>query len=239
VDTSFFFRWASHLTFFPVEVIAFTFCRLYYHAKIRGRGKLLPIKKAILVSNHTTLLDPVLMDATVFFRCAYQTLLEATVKSPFLGTFTRLLGGLPIPRGRDAPERLVAGCEHAFKSRRYIHFYPEGECYLYNRQVRRFRQGAFLIAARLNVPVVPLATVFHEGNPGTSRPRVELVVLDPLYPKDFIRYTDAGEMIPDSISLFSNTTRRLIQSEIDKRGGTGKYFKGQMPRMEGINDDEE
>jgi hypothetical protein len=88
------------------------------------------------------------------------------------------------------------------------------------------------------VPVVPLATVFHEGYPGTSRPRVELVVLDPLYPKDFIRYNKVGEMLPDSVALFSQTARQRIQAEIDKRGGTGKYFKGQMPRLEGINDEE-
>ena len=238
VDTSIFFRAASCLTYYPVVALAYAFYRWYYHSRIIGRSKLIPLKKAILVSNHTTVLDPVLMSAAVFFRRTYHTLLESTVKSPFLGTFTRLLGGIPVPRGSDGPERLVQGCHEAFKYYRYIHFYPEGECFLYNNRVRRFRQGAFLAAAMLNVPVVPLATVFYEGACGTSRPRIKLVVLDPLYPGDFIARNDAGEIIPATVSAFSNAVRKRIQQEIDRRGGTGKYFKGQMARIGGLNDDD-
>jgi 1-acyl-sn-glycerol-3-phosphate acyltransferase len=178
------------------------------------------------------------MSAAVIFRRTYHTLLEATVKAPFLGTFTRLLGGVPVPGGRDGPERKIEGCRAALQQFRYIHFYPEGECYLYNRDVRRFRQGAFLAAARLDVPVVPMATIFHEGLPGTSRPRIELAVLDPLYPKDFIAYNAKSEIIPESISAFSRAARQAIQAEIDKRGGTGKYFKGRMARIEGLNEED-
>jgi 1-acyl-sn-glycerol-3-phosphate acyltransferase len=235
IDTSFFFRAASHLTFYPCEALGYAFYRCYYHSRITGRSKLIPLKKAILVSNHTTFLDPVLMSAAVIFRRTYHTLLEATVKAPFLGTFTRLLGGVPVPGGRDGPERMIEGCRAALQQFRYIHFYPEGECYLYSRDVRRFRQGAFLAAARLDVPVVPLATIFHEGLPGTARPRIELAVLDPLYPKDFIAYNNEGEIVPESVSAFSRAARQAIQAEIDKRGGTGKYFKGRMARIEGLN----
>jgi 1-acyl-sn-glycerol-3-phosphate acyltransferase len=217
--------------------LSYAFFRCYYHSRIIGRSKLIPLKKAILISNHTTVLDPVLISAAVFFRLTYHTLLEGTVKFPFLGTFTRLLGGIPVPLGSDGTARLVHGCGEAFKYRRYIHFYPEGECFLYNNKVRRFRQGAFLTAALLDVPVVPLATVFYEGFCGTPRPRVELVVLDPLYPGDFIARNDAGEIIPASVSAFSSAARKRIQEEIDRRGGTGKYFKGQMPRIGGLNDD--
>ncbi|MDR1786311.1 MAG: 1-acyl-sn-glycerol-3-phosphate acyltransferase, partial [Spirochaetaceae bacterium] len=184
MDGSIFFRIASDLTFYPCEVLGYAFYRCFYHSKIRGRSRLRGIKKAILVSNHTTFLDPLLMSAAVFFRRTYHTLLEATVLSPFLGTFTRLLGGVPVPFDGDGPDRLIEGCKAAFKYRRFIHFYPEGECYLYSNQVRRFRQGAFFLAARLNVPVVPMATIFHRQGPGSSRPQVELVVLNPIYPKD-------------------------------------------------------
>jgi 1-acyl-sn-glycerol-3-phosphate acyltransferase len=235
VDGSIFFRIASDLTFYPCEVLAYSFYRLYYHSRIRGRSRLAALKQAILVSNHTTFLDPVLMSAAVFFRRTYHTLLEATVLSPFLGTFTRLLGGFAVPDTADGPERLLAGCRDALKRRRFIHIYPEGECYVYNNRVKRFRRGAFLLAAQLNVPVVPIATVFHHGWPGTARPRIELVVLKPLYPADFITYTDAGRINPSSLAAFSTKARSVIQAEIDRRGGTGAYFRGHMARIKGVN----
>jgi 1-acyl-sn-glycerol-3-phosphate acyltransferase len=72
-DRSIFFTIAAHLTFYPVEFIAYGFYRCYYHSKITGRTKLQGLKKAILVSNHTTFLDPVLMGAAVQFRRTYHT----------------------------------------------------------------------------------------------------------------------------------------------------------------------
>jgi 1-acyl-sn-glycerol-3-phosphate acyltransferase len=145
---------------------------------------------------------------------------------------------MPIPRGGRGDqefERLCRGCEEALRRWPFVHFYPEGECYLYNNTVRRFRLGAFWAAAKIDVPVVPMATVFHPGHPGTSRPRVELVVLEPLYPKDFIQYDEAGIVNPESVTAFANAARTRIQAEIDKRRGTGAYYKGAMPRLESIN----
>ena len=43
-----------------------------------------------------------------------------------------------------------------------IHFFPEGECYRWSQDIQPFRPGAFLLACRLGLPVIPMTTVLHE-----------------------------------------------------------------------------
>jgi 1-acyl-sn-glycerol-3-phosphate acyltransferase len=248
IDNSFLFRISSTLTFYPVWHIAQLVNLILYSTSYENRSKLRKFKgRAVLVSNHTTLLDPVLVSGAMLPERTWHTLLEKTVETPFLGTFTRLLGGLPLPPGGRGIERIVESCQDIFKRRRFIHFYPEGECYRYNQRIMPFKTGAFFVAARLNIPVFPLLTVFSEGllKPKTFFARkfpVEcMVTLDPVYPASYIRYDSDGSILMASVKEFAEAVRVIMQNEIDRRrgadsrAGTQAYFKGQMPRIKGIN----
>ncbi len=235
IDSSIFFRVASALTFYPILIIGYSIFWAVYRSSIFGRTKLKKLQKAVLVSNHTTFLDPLLMSAVVYPRCTYHTLLEETVLFPYLGTLTRLLGGIPVPFGMRALHNLPSQCVKAFKYRKTVHFYPEGECFLNNQTVREFHPGAFLVSAELNVPVVPLATVFNERSNG-KRAKINLFVLDPIYPSDFDCINkETGKANLKAVRRFGEHVRSVIQAEIDKRGGTNKFYKGQMERIAGIN----
>lgn len=236
IDTSIFFRMASYLTFYPIEIIAYPIFYALYKPKIKGRSKLKNLKKSILVSNHTTFFDPVLMSAVVWPRSTYHTLLEETVLVPVLGTYTRLLGGAPIKYGMKALHELPNECKIGLKHRRTIHFYPEGECFINNQNVQPFNPGAFLVSAELDVPIVPFATVFVESK-NKRKPKIELYVLDPIYPSEFgCINPETGRANLKAVRRFSEHVRQVIQNEIDFRGGTQKFYKGQMERIAGIND---
>lgn len=242
IDLSVFFRIASALTFYLCFAIAFLITFLQHFTRYKHRWRIYGIKKAITVSNHTTFLDPVKITGLVFPRLIFQTLLEGTVEFPVLGTFTRLLGGVPIPRGKTGFRKIAEICEKAFKHRRYLHFYPEGECFLYNQNIREFKPGAFRIAAELDIPVVPLVTVFSEGpfKPwsfwGRSLPYEKLVVLEPEYPSKYVRRDSDGDISGESIREFARAVRQKMQNEIDRRHGTNAFSRGQMERMKGINE---
>jgi 1-acyl-sn-glycerol-3-phosphate acyltransferase len=242
VDSSFTFRLASAWTFYLVIPIAMAFNFIQHFTRYKHRWRVYGLRKAITVANHTTFLDPVKIAWLVLPRLIYQTLLEATVEFPFLGTFTRLLGGVPIPRGKTSYRKIFDGCGQAFKYRRYLHFYPEGECYLYNQHIREFKQGAFRLAAELDIPVVPLVTVFSEGpfRPrsfwGRSLPLETLVVLEPEYPSRYVRRDENGELSVDSIREFAEAVRQKMQTEIDRRGGSSAFYRGHFERIKGLND---
>jgi 1-acyl-sn-glycerol-3-phosphate acyltransferase len=208
----------------------------------KHRWRLNKIKKAVTVSNHTTFFDPVKITGLTLPFPMNQTMLEATVEFPFLGTLTRLLGGVPIPRGRTSYSKIFEICEKAFRFRKFMHFYPEGECFLYNQKINKFQSGAFRLAAELNVPVIPLVTVFSNGlfKPwsfwGRSLPIETLIVMDAIYPLEHIKYDEKNEICQESIKEFAEIVRQKMQEEIDRRKGSGAFYRGQMKRIKGLND---
>lgn len=214
---------------------------MQHSTRYKNRWKLFCCRRAITVSNHTTVLDPVKIAGAAYPRLIYQTMLEATVEFPWLGTFTRLLGGVPIPRGRTGYRKILESCAAAFKHRRYLHFYPEGECFLYNQKIREFKPGAFRIAAELDIPVIPMVTVFSEGlfKPwsfwGRSIPKETLVILDAVYPARYIKQDTRGEITGESVKEFAEAVRQIMQHEIDRRHGSSAFYRGQMERIEGLN----
>ncbi|MDR0601747.1 MAG: 1-acyl-sn-glycerol-3-phosphate acyltransferase [Treponema sp.] len=242
IDNSPAFRLASAMTFYAVWPIAQIFNLFQYSTSYENRRALYRYKKAILVVNHTTFFDPVKTAGAVMPFRVWQTMLEATVEFPFLGTFTRLLGGMPIPRGKNSLKTLLDSASAVFRHYRYWLFYPEGECYLYNQRLRAFRPGAFYLSAELDVPVIPMVTVFSEGRekPFTPRGRVfpkeKLVILDAVYPSRYIRRGESGELIMDSVREYTEVVRRIMQDAIDKRGGSNAFYRGRMERIKGLND---
>ena len=242
IDLSFFFRTASALGFYLTIPAAMLFNFIQHSTRYKHRWRLYKLRKAITVSNHTTFLDPVKIAGLVLPRLIFQTLLEGSVEFPVLGTYTRLLGGVPIPRGKTGYRKIFEICGRAFKYRRYLHFYPEGECFLYSKQIMEFKTGAFRVAADLDIPVVPMVTVFSQGmfKPfsfwGRSLPTETLVVLEPVHPSKYVRRDENGEISSESVKEFAEAVRRIMQNEIDRRGGTHAFFRGQMKRVKGLND---
>jgi len=242
IDLSLWFRTASRWAFYMTIPIAMLVNVMQHATRYKHRWRIYGIRRAITISNHTTILDPVKIACLPLPRLIFQTLLEGTVEFPVLGTYTRLLGGVPIPRGRTGYHKILEICERAFKYRRYLHFYPEGECFLYNQRVREFQSGAFRIAAELDIPIIPLVTVFSNGlfKPwsfwGRSVPVETLVVLEPFYPAQYIRRDEQGEITTESIKEFAEVIRQKMQAEIDRRGGSTAFFRGQMERIKGLND---
>jgi len=242
IDLSPWFRTASAWAFYLTIPVAMLFNVMQHGTRYKHRWRIYGIRRAVTVSNHTTFLDPVKIACLTLPRLIFQTLLEATVEFPVLGTYTRLLGGVPIPRGRTGYRKIVEICGRAFRYRRYLHFYAEGECFLYNQRIREFRPGAFRVAAELGIPVIPLVTVFSEGpfkprSPlGRSLPLETLVVLEPEHPADYVRRDADGEINSESVKEFAEAVRQKMQAEIDRRNGSHAFFRGQMQRLRGLND---
>lgn len=226
------FRLAAFMTFYSLIVLAYILVWALYRSRVYGRKTLRSVEKAITVSNHTVLLDPVLIAASFFPDKPFQTLLEATVCAPFVGTLTRLLGGVPVPRRDIHCEFLKEGCIEAFRRKKKIHFYPEGECYLYNNNPKKFHSGAFYLSAVLDVPIIPVATVFHKRR---CRPTVHLHVLDPVYPSEFNLKKEDGSIDQQAVKVYAAAMRQKIADKIAQEQGTGIYYKGAMDRIPGIN----
>jgi len=221
---------------------------LFFRLKIEGREHLEGLGKGILVSNHTLLMDPAVIAHAIRPRRSYFTMLAETATIPFLGTFVRLLGGIPIPRCSASVRILEHGLAEALSALGFVHFFPEGECYRWNQAVRPFRPGAFLLALRLAVPVVPLAIVLHEqrvlgrrsirllGRMIRVPPRVVVVIGSPILPEPDGRGASRGDPgrspgLRRKAEALAEAARVQVQCAIDERGGSRSLYRGPMPRL--------
>lgn len=227
-----FFLALSKLVTWTVEIIGWPFVKVLYGFKIRGRKNLAVAGKrpVILVSNHTVPLDPLLHALALLPQFTYFTLLEDTVLTPVLGSFVRLLGGIPIPsdsaRLADIEEAVAA----ALHGRGRVHFYPEGECFLFSQEIRDFKAGAFYYAIRHRALIVPMVTVLKSRK---GRVRAEAHILAALEPP-----AASGRAAADlhKALRLARSAREAMQAHIDAAGGDKSLYRGPMPRIKGVND---
>ncbi len=216
---------------------------LFYRIRVRGRENLEGCPKAILVSNHTLVMDPAVIAHSLGRRRTYFTMLEETALIPYLGTFVRLLGALPIPEGAGSMLCLENAARRAVGALGFLHFFPEGECYRWSQELQPFRPGAFLLACRLGLPVIPMATVLHERK---WRGRTSIRVLGRTVPVPPVVTVVIGKAVQpppapgeaaDPHALrglalrMATEVRERMQETIDRLGGSREIYRGRMPRL--------
>ena len=122
----------------------------------RLEGLALPDRPAILISNHASWLDALILIA-VFDRPITLTPKAALFSVPILGTVLRRLGYVPVERGgADLRIGSYQRIRDAAARGGLIHVFPEGTI-TPQTGVRPFRLGAFRLAAECGVPIVPIA----------------------------------------------------------------------------------
>jgi 1-acyl-sn-glycerol-3-phosphate acyltransferase len=214
---------------------------LLYRISITGRENLGQVGAAVLVSNHTLLLDPGIIAHAISPHRTYFTMLEDTALIPFLGTFVRLLGGVPIPERPGALLTLDAATRSALRGLGFIHFFPEGECYRGAQDIHPFHPGAFLLACRLRVPIVPITTVLHVqrwlgrtsftilGRTLRVPPRITIIVGAPVSPP--LALQGDAFALKTAARALSRQVQQDMQATIDRSGGSRSFYRGVMPRL--------
>jgi len=233
------FQAMFHLVMILVRAVDWLFFRI----RIHGSRMLRECPRAILVSNHTLLFDPAVIAHSLGRRRTYFTMLEETALIPYLGTFVRLLGAIPIPEGAGSMLSLETAARRAIHEMGFLHFFPEGECYHWSQDIQPFRPGAFLLACRLGLPVIPLTTVLHErrwrgrssvrvlGRTVRIPPVVTVVIGRPIHPPLPAGGGDDLHSMRGLALRMAADVRRTMQDTVDRLGGSREIYRGRMPRL--------
>jgi acyl carrier protein len=160
----------------------------------------LPEGPLVLAGNHASFLDPLFLMAALS-RDAVFVAKREMLKAPMLGTCFRRLEHIMVERG-DAAQSVVdtARMEEILRSGEAVFVFPEGT-FTRARGLRPFKLGAFMTAARVGCPVVPVALrgpryVLPEQTWWPRRGPVQIVVGAPIWPegaewRDIVRLRDA------------------------------------------------
>ena len=188
VNRNVFFRLGSWLLFYVIAVPLLDIAsRLFFGLKIRGKKNLRFLKGgAVTVTNHCHVLDSPMVACSLFPRKPFFATLKTNLEIPVIRRLVRLLGGVPIPESPKALHAFMESMHTQLQKGRIVHFYPEASLWPWHGELRPFRNGAFHLAVKSGVPVVPMVFTFREAKGPLSRlrkkPLVTLTVGLPEYP---------------------------------------------------------
>ncbi len=165
-----------HLLVFFTLIAAFVYrmCWLIWRLRVLGRTNVPVSGPFIIVCNHQSHLDPMVVGAALRDRApralARASLMENNGLAGWLIGYG--FGSIPVDRSGEDPggmRRLLL----ELKAGRGVVIYPEGQRYA-DGKVHPFKRGVWLLIKRGGVPVIP-AGVSGMGDiwaPGTSRPKL-------------------------------------------------------------------
>lgn len=160
--------------------------RFVLGVKVYGRKNLKGLKRALTICNHVHLLDSALIGLAFFPRRVVFTTTPKNIYSLWPGVLVRVLGGIAIPENIAELKTFFDEMEFLLMRNYIVHFFPEGELKPYDTVLREFKKGAFYLAARARVPIVPMRITF-ESPKGLlklirKKPVMRLHIGKPIYP---------------------------------------------------------
>lgn len=137
--------------------------KIIYDFKIEGQENIKNLEDgAISVSNHVLFLDCAMIGLAFKDKKIYYTTQEESFKIPFVRKLIKLLRAIPIPKSIENKKYFIKAIENLLKEKNIVHVYPEASLWPYCQKIRNFKNGAFDMAVRNQVPVVPCVFIFRE-----------------------------------------------------------------------------
>ena len=214
------FRFLQEVFLWIYGPLAIAYNHLVFGIRFEGRRSLKQQAPCILVSNHSLYLDPAVLIHALFPGRTYYTGLKSHFAHPVGGLILRLMGGIPIP-GASGMKTAETTVRTALESGHCVHFFPEGEMTHLSQELAPFMRGAFYLALRLGVPIVPV-TLVHWPRRWFGRQisryflRVRCIVGEPI---DVVKQESESDR--QASARFAAEVRRLmvdtITSEQQKR----------------------
>jgi 1-acyl-sn-glycerol-3-phosphate acyltransferase len=197
--------WLVTLPFDPRRVLLHRFtcfwASLYtwlnpaWRVRIVGREKLAGERPTVLVANHLSLLDILVLFRT-FTHFKWVSKIE-NFRVPFIGWNMTLNGYIPLKRGdRESVLRMLEACERTLARGSSIMMFPEGTRSP-TGELRAFKPGAFEIALRTRSPVQPIVirgtahALPKRGFVLQGRHPIQITVLDPIPHESFAELSAA------------------------------------------------
>ena len=132
----------------------YTYVFPYWTTTVRDRGRLRNDRAYVVVSNHQSLLDILVLFR--LYRHFKWVSKEEIFRVPFIGWNMTLNRYIRIRRGdKQDAVRMMAACGAALESGSSIMIFPEGTRSL-DGELREFRHGAFTLALRHRTPILPI-----------------------------------------------------------------------------------
>lgn len=161
-------------------------CKKDFDLEIKGRENLCGIGAAVITCNHTTKFDCLAVQYALRPNRPYVVAASFNNMKGRFGDLMRAGGMLPLGTDLATNKAFLGAVRHYLANGKRILFYPEQAMWWNYEKPRPMKDGAFDIAVRNGVPVVPLFVTFrHSGlfdDNGIEHKYLTLHIMPPIYP---------------------------------------------------------
>lgn len=164
VKKGFIFKLFSNILYYGIALPILTILlKIVYNYKIEGKENIKNLNGgAVSISNHVLILDCALLGLTFRSKKIYYTTQEESFKIPFVRKLIKLLRAIPIPKKIDNMKRFLIEIGNLLKEGSIVQMYPEAVLHPYCKEIRKFKNGAFDIASKNNVPIIPCVFTYRK-----------------------------------------------------------------------------
>ena len=179
-----------------LDIAAWLATRVVLGVRVRGRRNLQAVRGGFVsVSNHVQTLDCGMVLQALRGHRVYLLSIESNFSIALSGQFVRWGGAVPLSPNHRQLHELVVAMGDALGHGDVVHVYPETALLPYHRDLRAFATGAFNLAVRNHVPVLPMVITQRERR-GLWRvlkrkPCLTLTCLPAIYPDESLGRVDA------------------------------------------------
>ncbi|MBB5217755.1 1-acyl-sn-glycerol-3-phosphate acyltransferase [Treponema rectale] len=196
--------------------LVFPLSKILYGIKISGRENIRKNKRllkngAMTVCNHVHRWDfPFVLQAVRWRRMwfpAKASNIQTKDANLILGA-----GGIPIPQTMAAVRKFNEAFNYIHAKKRWIHVFPESCRWAFYEPIRPFRAGAFKMALRYSLPVIPVAISYRPVTGwrkflGIKHPLINVRVGSVIFPQDI-----KGESKKERCALLRDEAHRQVVS---------------------------
>lgn len=210
---------------FYIRMVPFMRVVVEGHSDLEA-GRQLARRARILVANHQSLLDPIMLMS--FEPCLSGPAKDYLFRWPGLGAFLRLARFYPSgDAGQGLLEKMRAGVEQAAMQGNSLLFFPEGTRSR-SGELGKFRNGAFRMAVEYGLPIQPVVIEgIHEVLPpgvflvgSANRPEVRIVYLELIeVERDVDNARAAARALSDRV--YSTIADELARLRRERRAAEG------------------
>jgi 1-acyl-sn-glycerol-3-phosphate acyltransferase len=186
---------------------------------IEGREKAVKGMTYVIISNHQSLLDILLINS-LRYKFKWISKIE-NFNIPVIGWYLKMADYIIVDRQNEESKiEMLAKSYNFLKKGISIMIFPEGTRSL-NNEIGFFKRGAFQLALQADVPILP---VLIDGTGGilpkhglifSSGHHIRIRVLDPINPATF--GTDTPENLALQLSVFMTSRLNELRVQYDPR----------------------
>ncbi len=191
LDKSIKFKILNFLLYITIWIVAFPVNWIRFGIRIEGREKIRQNRKlfsngVMTVCNHVHRWDMICVLQAMRYRRAWIPMYA----QPFRGKDSFLMktvGGVAIPENISGLRYFNAALDELHADKQWIHVFPESCSWKYYAPLRPFKIGAFNMAYRYAIPVIPLMISFRPRTGwrkliSKGEPLITIHVGDPIVP---------------------------------------------------------